>query len=72
VSLSRLEARELRGYGSASIADDEGMPMAGDTELNHDVQPHQQSYDGFMRMVKMGTIAVFVIIVPLVIFIITR
>jgi hypothetical protein len=50
---------------------DKGMAMAGDININHDVQPHQDSYDGFMRMAKWGTIIV-IVIVAAVIFVITR
>lgn len=45
--------------------------MAGDSEVTHEIGPHQASFEGFMRFTKWGTIAV-AIIVAFVVFVITR
>lgn len=45
--------------------------MAGDSEVVHETEPHQTSFDGFWSFTKWGTIAV-IVITAFVIFIITR
>jgi Bacterial aa3 type cytochrome c oxidase subunit IV len=45
--------------------------MAGDSDVVHETEPHEASFNGFWTFTKWGTVAVALITI-LVVFIITR